>query len=282
MAREAIAGDHVDARADLFSLGVLAWELIAGRRLFPMTDDWITPRPDAVPPPSTHAPRCPRELDALVLRALARDRDARWPTAAAMRAALRALPIVRAADDDVAAWQEELVARTVTRVDRPSGRSPLADVTGTSQRLATADIEEISYIEPVDSQFDAPPDARFDKTPFDDDDRFTLGEPSPFATAEVGVVDLAHAPTEHARPIAPAPFDFEPTAPSKEIVITHDAALPPPPDDFSDVSRDAATRDASVDTIEARRLSLDTQPTAPRARPSPKAKPKPKPKPPKK
>jgi serine/threonine-protein kinase len=62
-------GGHIDARSDLFSVGVLLWEMLAGRRLFPQ--DQMRPIHPAIPTPSTFNPEVPEELDALVARATA-------------------------------------------------------------------------------------------------------------------------------------------------------------------------------------------------------------------
>nr|HEX4317165.1 protein kinase [Kofleriaceae bacterium] len=139
MAREAISGQAIDARADLYSTGVVAWELIAGRRLFPEMDDWVVAtRDDAVDPPSKYAPKCPRELDAVVLRALTPARDARWPTAAAMRDALLALPFPRAATADVAMWMRSVLALPASADPSQPGQRPRAAVVSPADAPPTA------------------------------------------------------------------------------------------------------------------------------------------------
>lgn len=122
MSVEALAGGKaLDARSDLFSVGVVAWELLAGRRLFRGVNEYETItkiRTGEIVPPSTHNAEVPAELDAIVMTALARDRDDRWPDAAAMRAALdRLRPYYRDGAAGVAAWKAELVpvARTASR-----------------------------------------------------------------------------------------------------------------------------------------------------------------------
>jgi len=87
MAPEQIRGEPVDARADVFSLGVTAWEAFAGARLFDRETDFqiwkaITEE-DAPPLPGSPA------IDAVVRRALARDREQRHPTAQAFADELR-------------------------------------------------------------------------------------------------------------------------------------------------------------------------------------------------
>jgi len=91
MAPEQTEGDDVDHRIDIFSCGIVLHEVLTGRRLFKGQNDVLTierVRRCDVPPPSLQNPMVPPELDAIVLRALARDRNDRWATAADMADAL--------------------------------------------------------------------------------------------------------------------------------------------------------------------------------------------------
>ena len=93
MAPEYLTG-ALDRRADLFALGVIAHELLTGRRLFYSSNDLETlmrVRTMRIPPPSRLRSDVPAALDAIVMRALARDPAERWQTAAELRAALEAL-----------------------------------------------------------------------------------------------------------------------------------------------------------------------------------------------
>jgi serine/threonine-protein kinase len=80
--------EESDCRADLFSMGVILWELIAGRRMWKDVDELeIIERlvTFKLPKLEEHDPTVPPELLAIVERALAREREDRYPTAAAMR-----------------------------------------------------------------------------------------------------------------------------------------------------------------------------------------------------
>jgi serine/threonine-protein kinase len=81
---------EVDGRADVFSVGVMLWEAIAGRRLWHgLGDPEIIGRMlKEVPRVRDVVPDVLPELAAISERALARDRDARYPSAAALRADL--------------------------------------------------------------------------------------------------------------------------------------------------------------------------------------------------
>ena len=91
VAPEYLAG-HIDSRADLFAVGVIAHELLTGRRLFQGHNDLDTIkrlRAMHVQPPSRWRSDVSPALDRIVMTALARDPDLRWQTASAMGAALR-------------------------------------------------------------------------------------------------------------------------------------------------------------------------------------------------
>ena len=93
MAPEYFAG-QIDARADLFAIGVIAHELLTNRPLFSGRDDVDTmKRVRSMPlaPPSQNNPRVPLEIDDIVMTALARDPDRRWQHATALRTALTTL-----------------------------------------------------------------------------------------------------------------------------------------------------------------------------------------------
>ncbi|MBA3820404.1 MAG: serine/threonine protein kinase [Deltaproteobacteria bacterium] len=87
MAPEQILGEPLDRRADVFSLGVLLFELTTRTRLYSATSDATAMKrilAGELPDPAERRPGYPPELTAIVRRALARDRDARYPTAAAL------------------------------------------------------------------------------------------------------------------------------------------------------------------------------------------------------
>jgi len=90
MAPEYIGGT-LDARADLFAVGVIAHELLTNRPLFTTSDDIETlhrVRSMELRPPSRSNPKVPPEIDDIVMTALARDPDRRWQHATALRAAM--------------------------------------------------------------------------------------------------------------------------------------------------------------------------------------------------
>jgi serine/threonine-protein kinase len=90
MAPEYLVG-AIDARADLFAVGVIAHELLTNLPLFQGSDDMDTlrrVRTMPIEPPSHTNPNVPPEIDDLVMTALSRDPDHRWQHATALTTAL--------------------------------------------------------------------------------------------------------------------------------------------------------------------------------------------------
>jgi len=114
-----------DARVDLYSLGVVAYELLTARPLFTArnlkTAELL--RSYDIEPPSRQNPAVPLDLDDIVMTALARDPDRRWQNAFAMYKALTTL-----ADDsgldvperDVAKWLASVQLVAARTESRPS------------------------------------------------------------------------------------------------------------------------------------------------------------------
>jgi serine/threonine protein kinase/tetratricopeptide (TPR) repeat protein len=120
---EQAKGAPVDGRSDLFALGALLYECIAGKPAFSGSSVieigaqilHVDP-----PPPSTINPRVPKELDRITLKALAKRPEARYQSAAAM---IKDLQGVRA---KVASYTErvERIKDDPHRTGQPSGERP--------------------------------------------------------------------------------------------------------------------------------------------------------------
>ncbi|MDR6863259.1 Stk1 family PASTA domain-containing Ser/Thr kinase [Phycicoccus sp. 3266] len=99
---EQAQGKHVDARSDLYSTGCLLFELLTGRPPF-QADSPVAIAYQHVEQaplrPSALNPDVPPALDAVVLHALAKDREARYQDATAFRADLQAARLGRPISD---------------------------------------------------------------------------------------------------------------------------------------------------------------------------------------
>ncbi len=101
MSPEMVRGEPLDHRSDVFALGAVLHEMLTGERLFTgPTELAVMERVRAaeVRPPSARNPAVPPALDAVVLRALAREPEARFAWASELRDALA--PFARGAAPD--------------------------------------------------------------------------------------------------------------------------------------------------------------------------------------
>ncbi len=115
MSPEQINGDHVDARADLYSLGALLYLMLTGRRPFHARTlagylDKHLHR--AVRPPRELNPAIPADLDELCVRLLQKEPELRYASARHVLIALDALPRATA---NLARWPDQPVGRLAER-----------------------------------------------------------------------------------------------------------------------------------------------------------------------
>ncbi|HZI42656.1 MAG TPA: serine/threonine-protein kinase, partial [Gemmatimonadaceae bacterium] len=94
MSPEQAVGDReIDGRSDIYSLGVLGYQMLAGRLPFSAGNSMallLKHVSEAPPSISSLRPETPKVLRETIERALAKSPEDRWPTAAAMRDALLA------------------------------------------------------------------------------------------------------------------------------------------------------------------------------------------------
>jgi serine/threonine-protein kinase len=92
MSPEQARGERYDARSDIFSLGVVLFEMVTRTRLFAFDDSFqalaaLTSK-DPLPRPRDRNPEIPESLEPIVMRALERKPQARYQTARNLQAAL--------------------------------------------------------------------------------------------------------------------------------------------------------------------------------------------------
>lgn len=121
MAPEQLRRLPLDRRTDVWALGVVLWESLTRRRLFRReseVDTLVAITGDPIPPPSQVSRDVAPELDAIVLRALARRREERYASARELGRDLHRFvsaqpePIYSA---DIAEWMEVLFAEERAR-----------------------------------------------------------------------------------------------------------------------------------------------------------------------
>lgn len=228
MAPEQFMAEPIDRRADLWSMGVVIWEMVTGRRLFKGPNDAQTYKNIVgadVPPLSVWRVDAPRSLDAIIARALARDRTARYPTAEAMRVDLEAVlrdELGATTHGDVAVAMREHFGDTLEenrrtireflqtreRVAHETKKEEAGQVGAKTHVDVSAFVPQLAQ-EPDDDAF-APRAAPMPKRPV------TLAAP---------VVRVSSPPVRPA-PVSPAPVPPVPPVPSVPL-----GKLPPPGDE---------------------------------------------------
>jgi tRNA A-37 threonylcarbamoyl transferase component Bud32 len=134
MSPEQVQGEAIDRRTDIFALGVVLWELTTGQRLFRMDSDLDTlakVQECNIPPPSTMVRGYPLDLEKIVMQALAKNRNDRFPTAREFSRALQSLLTRRGlfiASDEVAAYMASIfVDRIAKREEHLRWASAVSD-----------------------------------------------------------------------------------------------------------------------------------------------------------
>jgi serine/threonine protein kinase len=230
VAPEVVKGSAADVRADLYAVGVLLWETLSRRKLFPKATregraarSMPVGKPSAPTDASWAAP-----LGAVAERALANDPSARYTTAAEMAAAVRlavrsklAMPPRVSAAVDKLAGERILARRNALALPDPSGESNRVSMPGTlpgtrpsvppEATRALAAIRPSSRPPPVAAK-PAPPPV-IPKSP-----------PLP-------KLDAKPEPPKPPRPVAP-PIAIAPPIPKP-------ASIPPPPAEILDIALDS-------------------------------------------
>jgi eukaryotic-like serine/threonine-protein kinase len=159
MSPEQARGDELDARCDVYAAGIMLYEMLTGSPPFrgatPLTVLTAHLTSDIEPPSMrSSAGRVSRGLESVVMHALARDRDLRYPSASAFAAAILH---ARAAPDDVESLRPDAFgtspqgtdafAQTMPAIASPmdSGRPPPIIVDGEGAARVTPGPRETPY-----------------------------------------------------------------------------------------------------------------------------------------
>ncbi|HZW87973.1 MAG TPA: serine/threonine-protein kinase, partial [Myxococcaceae bacterium] len=144
MSPEQARGDAVDARTDVFALGVTLWELLTGARLFEGDGDVAVLRAvqeRLIVPPARLNPGVSSSLDAAVMRALERDPARRWPTAHELERALAEVVLGGARsleDTDVGAFLRRMFPEEAGVAEPVEGTGSIPISLSTSAPAGTA------------------------------------------------------------------------------------------------------------------------------------------------
>jgi formylglycine-generating enzyme required for sulfatase activity len=216
MAPEQARGKSVDARTDLYATGVVLYEMVTGQVPFEASTPMALLAKHAYeppPPPRSIIPSLPPEVEAVLLRALEKDPDARYQTAAEMAAdcAQAAIRIKRSGTAQITRlYQEGVQALEDGRVD-----------------LALARFEQVTGIDPAYKDAAALLDvARTAQLHSRTEARQQLEQirQRSTQTKQVGAPETAALADAPVPPVMPAP-----PAPSEPIGAPATVALPPDP-----------------------------------------------------
>jgi serine/threonine protein kinase len=151
MSPEQALGTEVDARSDLFSLGIVFWELLTGKRLFKAENELSTLRlvtACQVPPPSRVGG--PPGADALVMKALAKDPADRYPDGAAFRLAIEDFILehrLQASVAHLAAFMHELYKDRIAHLSDPTALDQLSGPLDQEPGSASASFRTGEYLD---------------------------------------------------------------------------------------------------------------------------------------
>jgi len=133
VAPEYLSG-KLDARCDLWALGVVMYELLTNQRLFDAAETGTileNVRTLPIPSPARANPEVTQEVEHIVLRALERDPSKRWQRAADMRAALASQ--ARITQQQLVTWVEWAFSQKKPQLREDSGVSALHDIIQSEQ-----------------------------------------------------------------------------------------------------------------------------------------------------
>ena len=119
MSPEQVRGVEIDRRSDVFSCGIVLYELLTGERLFVGESDFDTlekVRNVEILPPSTYNRKIPDELERIVLKALSKDAEERYQNAIDLHDELQAFVYTAGefySRKDLAVWMKKTFGKEI-------------------------------------------------------------------------------------------------------------------------------------------------------------------------
>ncbi len=241
---QARAGVTLDARADVFALGVIMWELLAGRRMWEGLSeaDVLGRLADNITLPSvrTFAPDVSPELDAICAQALAKIRDDRFDSAFEMRAAIDKAStapelrttarevgeLVSSLFDDERQKMNAIVAEAVARTSGTTRSVPSVAPPPPPNAFADADSNPSLPVDAAGTP--VPPGPVTPRAETLDDDAWAIAEEAAPSSAPFSARETAAPAAARAAVSAPEAAPSAPAAPvSAPEVTASSPALPP-------------------------------------------------------
>jgi tRNA A-37 threonylcarbamoyl transferase component Bud32 len=143
MAPEQIQAKRVDARADIYSLGIVLYECLIGRRPFEAETPWAVMHMqlrDPLPPPRALRPEISESLERVILKATAKEPEHRFQSMEALVLALREVDLEadRPAPEPAASPPPQRARETIVLADKQPRRLPLVWLWGGAAALVLA------------------------------------------------------------------------------------------------------------------------------------------------
>jgi serine/threonine protein kinase len=156
MSPEQVRGLPLDRRSDIFSVGIVLYELLTGERLFYGESDFSTlekVRNVEIMPPSTYNRRIPEELEQIVLKALAKDVDDRYQTAMDLHDDLQSFTYTSGnffARKDLSAYMRKAFADEIAKESAREEEYRRMEQSG-QLRSGGSGLDQFADLEPIDS-----------------------------------------------------------------------------------------------------------------------------------